>query len=139
MASIDFQEPVGPRSDTLGLSLFIFHLGVGLYILTGWAFADATALALYLLVLPAVVTQWHLNRGSCMINNFESWLRTGNWRSSTNPEEGRFLQMLIYRIVGIRAKSVHTNAISYGFMGALWLLGFTHFALLMNPQPLPSL
>ena len=130
MASIDFQEPAGPRNDTLGLSLFIFHLGVGLYILTGWAFADQTALAIYLLVLPAVVTQWIFNRGSCVINNFESWLRCGRWRSPCNPEEGRFLQMLIYWVVGVRPNNARTNALCYGVMGVLWLLGAVHFALI---------
>src|SRR5687767_172635 len=130
MASIDFQEPAGPRNDTLGLSLFIFHLGVGLYILTGWAFADETMLGIYLVVLPAVVTQWIFNRGSCVINNFESWLRTGQWRSQCNPEEGRFLQMLIYWVVGVRPNNARTNALSYGVMGILWGLGVAHLMLL---------
>jgi hypothetical protein len=134
MASIDFQEPAGPRTDTLGLSLFIFHVGVGLYILTGWAFADVSALAIYLLVLPAVVTQWAFNRGSCVINNFESWLRTGQWRSQCNPEEGRFLQMLIYWVVGVRANNARTNTLSYAVMACLWLLGFGHFLMLQTGE-----
>jgi hypothetical protein len=135
MASIDYQEPVGPRTDTLGLSLFIFHLGVGLYILTGWAFADATALTIYLVIIPAVVAQWVINRGSCVINNFESWLRTGCWRSRCNPEEGRFLQMLFYWLLGVRANNTRTNTLSYAVMGCLWLLGMTHFLLLESDFP----
>jgi hypothetical protein len=134
MASIDFQEPSGPRSDTLGLALFIFHLAVGLYILTGWAIPSTTALSIYLLLLPAVVTQWIVNRGSCVINNLETWLRTGQWRSPENPEEGRFVQMLIHWTFGVRPSGTSTDALSYGVMACLWALGFAHFLFLTRPE-----
>lgn len=134
MASIDFQEPAGPRSDTLGLSLFIFHLGVGLYILTGWAIPSLTSLSIYLVVLPVVVVQWIFNRGSCVINNLETWLRTGNWRSPANPEEGRFVQMLFHWMFGVRPSGTCTDALSYGVMAALWLSGLGHVLLLDTPQ-----
>jgi hypothetical protein len=132
MASIDFQEPVGLRTDTLGLSLFIFHLGVGLYLLTGWAIPSLTALTVYLVLLPAVVGQWLFNRGSCVINNFESWLRTGQWRSSCNLQEGRFLQMLIYWMAGVRPNRSSTNALCYAVMAGLWLLALGHVILLQT-------
>jgi hypothetical protein len=127
MASIDVQEPAGPRSDTLGLTLFVFHLGVGLYILTGWAIPSVYALTFYLTLIPAVVLQWLFNRGSCVINNFESWLRTGRWRHPGNPEEGRWLQMLIYWAIGVRPSGRHTDALCYGVMAVLWLLGLSQF------------
>jgi hypothetical protein len=130
MASIDIQEPLWLRTDTLGLSLFIFHLGVGFYFLTGWAFPYATALSIYLILLPAVVTQWLFNRGSCIINNFESWLRTGRWRSTSNLQEGHFLQLLIYWFAGLRPDSARTNVFCYVVMAGLWLLALGHLLLL---------
>jgi hypothetical protein len=137
MASIDVQEPAGPRSDTLGLSLFVFHVGVGLYILTGWAIPSVYALTLYLVLIPLVVAQWAFNHGSCIINNFESWLRTGYWRHPSNPEEGRWLQMLIYWAFGIRPSGRHTDALCYGVMAVLWLLGLTQLGLLNGSELLP--
>ena len=134
MASIDFQEPAGPRSDLLGVALFVFHLAVGAYILTGWAIPSVYALTFYLVLIPAVVTQWIVNRGSCVINNLESWLRTGKWRHPSNPEEGQWLQMLILWAFGIRAESRHTNALAFGTMAVLWLLGLTQLVLLTRPE-----
>jgi hypothetical protein len=138
MASIDVQEPAGPRSDALGLSLFVFHLGVGLYILTAWAIPSVYALSLYLVLIPLVVAQWAMNRGSCVINNFESWLRTGYWRHPSNPEEGRWLQMLIYWAFGIRPSGRHTDALCYGVMAVLWLLGLTQLLLLGGSELLSA-
>ena len=138
MASIDFQEPAGPRSDLLGLALLIFHLAVGAYILTGWAIPSVYALSFYLVLIPAVVAQWVVNRGSCIINNFESWLRTGKWRHPSNSEEGRWLQMLIHWAFGFKPEVRHTDYLSYAVMAVLWLLGLTQLILLTSPELLPG-
>src|SRR5215510_11517295 len=97
MASIGFEDGfvrVGPRLDALGFSLFVFHIFVAFYVLLGWFVSSSPALVFYLLLLPLIATQWWLNRGCCMINNFESWLRSGCWRDPNNKEEGAFLLML---------------------------------------------
>ena len=91
MASIDFDHrgecPAGPRLDGLGLSFFISHLSWAP--ISSWVGScRPRPRCLYLLLLPAIMAQWYVNHGSCVMNNFESWLRSGRWRDPSNPEEG---------------------------------------------------
>jgi len=126
MASIDFHDrdqcPRGPRLDGLGLSFLISHLAVGAYTLFGWITSSPPALAFYLLLLPAIATQWYVNRGSCVMNNIESWLRGGCWRDPTNPEEGGFLLMLCRWLFRIRPHPLVLDRFSYVAVFILWLL-----------------
>ena len=123
MASIDIQEYAGPRQDHLGWGLFIFHIGVSLYILFGWMLT--AGLGLYLVLLPAIGVQWHFNQGSCVINNFESWLRTGHWRDPQSKEEGTFLLMICEWALRTRPSQALLDRVSYGLLLALWLTGFS--------------
>ena len=79
----------GPRSDRLGLSLFLAHLLISAYVLLGWSIPSPAALLFYLLLLPAIAAQWHINRGCCVINNLESWLRSGRGRDPGNGRESQ--------------------------------------------------
>ena len=126
MASIDMQEAAGPRKDGLGLSCFLFHLAVGGFALTGWLLSSYTVLIAYLVFLPAMATQWAINRRSCIINNFESWLRTGHWHDPHNCEEGGFLLMISDWLFAVRPGPVAIDRLSYAVVGVLWLLGLTH-------------
>lgn len=126
MASIDIQEAAGPRKDRLGLSCFILHLAVGAFALTGWLIASFDALMVYLVLLPAMATQWAVNRRSCIINNLESWFRTGHWHDPQNPEEGGFLLMIFDWVFAVRPSPVALDRLSYGVVCVLWLLGLTH-------------
>ena len=132
MASIDFHDGdefrVGPRLDGLGLSFFLFHLGVGAYILLGWIASSPPALGFYLLLLPVVLTQWYVNEGSCVINNIESWLRSGRWRDPKNPEEGGFLLMLCNWLFRVRAHPATLDRFSYAALLILWLLAASRFS-----------
>jgi len=115
MASIDFEDRlahVGPRSDRLGLSLFILHLLVSAYVLVGWTVSAPSGLLFYLLLLPLIATQWRVNRGSCVINNLESWLRSGRWHDPANREEGAFLLMLSEWLFRIRPRAKELDAFS---------------------------
>jgi hypothetical protein len=126
MASIDIQEAAGPRKDRLGLSCFILHLAVGGFALAGWLIASVDVLMVYLLLLPAMVTQWAVNRRTCIINNLESWLRTGHWHDPRNAEEGGFLLMIFDWLFAVRPSPVALDRLSYGVVCVLWLLGLTH-------------
>ena len=88
MALLDIQEAAGQRRDSLGLSCLAIHLGVGGFVLIGWVLSSLDLLIFYILLLPAMAGQWAFNRRSCLINNLESWLRTGRWRDPENCEEG---------------------------------------------------
>src|SRR5262245_19966196 len=117
MASIDYDDrhecQTGPRLDGIGLSFFIAHLAIGGYVLFGWIVSPEPALVVYLLLLPTMATQWYVNQGSCVVNNIESWLRSGHWRDPSNPEEGGFLLMLCHWFFRVRPHPVVLDRFSY--------------------------
>jgi hypothetical protein len=126
MAYINIQDYAGPRYDRLGLSLFIFHIGVGCFVLAGWLIASFAALVFYLVLLPGIAVQWWFNRGCCVLNNLESWLRSGRWRDPMNREEGAFLAMLFDWLFGARPSRAALDRLSYTVVLLLWLLGLGH-------------
>jgi hypothetical protein len=132
MASIDYDErrecQAGPRFDGLGLSFLISHLAVGAYILFGWIVSSPPVLGFYLLLLPAIATQWYVNRGSCVMNNVESWLRSGRWRDPANPEEAGFLLMLCHWLFRARPHPTVLDRFSYAAVLILWLLAASRFS-----------
>jgi hypothetical protein len=136
MASVDIEhlryrsEAQRPRGDRLGRGLFVFHLLVGAYLLFGWAVPFAMALAFYLVLLPIVAVQWLINKGSCVLNNIETWLRHGRWRDPRNQEEAGWLSMLAHWLFRWRPSRPTLDALSYASVAALWLLAFAHLTLL---------
>jgi hypothetical protein len=121
---------VGPRGDHLGRSLFAFHLIVGVYLLFGWLVPAAAALAVYMVVLPIIAVQWLLNKGSWVLNNFETWLRHGRWRDERNHEEAGWLSMLAHWLFRWKPGRPTLDALSYASVAALWLLAFGHLSIL---------
>jgi hypothetical protein len=132
MASIDIQEGTGPRKDRLGLTCFVLHLGIGGFVLAGWMIDSYELLTVYLLLLPAMATQWAVNRRTCIINNLESWFRTGHWHDPRNCEEGGFLLMIFDWLFAIRPSPAAIDRLSYGVVFFLWLLGLTHISWLAS-------
>ena len=132
MSSIDFDHrnecQAGPRLDRLGFSFFITHVAIGAYILFGWLVSPAPALTIYLLLLPAIATQWYVNRGSCVMNNIESWLRCGRWRDPANPEEGGFVLMLCQWLFRARPHPVVLDRFCYATVVLLWVLAASRFS-----------
>ncbi len=132
MSSIDFNDrrecQAGPRLDGVGLSFFVAHLAIGVYILLGWLVSPAPALMLYLLLLPIIATQWYVNRGSCVVNNIESWLRSGRWRDPNNPEEGGFLLMLCQWFFRVPPRPAVLDRFCYATVLVLWLLAVSRFS-----------
>lgn len=140
MATIDFQPPTTPRSDLLGVGLFLFHLAVGAYVLTGWMVPIEEGLLLYLLFLPLMAGQWLVNQRSCVINNIETWLRSGRWRDPrVNPQEGRFLATLGEWLFRVRPSDTAIDSFCFGSVFVLWLLALAHLSLLEQPQLLAAL
>ena len=132
MASIDYEDcrecQPGPRLDGIGFTFFVTHLAIGFYILVGWIVSSPPALVFYLLLLPLIATQWYVNRGSCVVNNMESWLRSGRWRDPSNPEEGGFLRMLCHWAFRVRPHPVVLDRFCYGTVLILWLLAASRFS-----------
>jgi hypothetical protein len=122
-----------PKRDLLGNAFLIFHLAVSAYIVGGWLIPNASALVFYLAFLPVVAMQWQVNRGSCVIDNLESLLRTGRWRNPRGAGEGRFVSMLLLRAFGLRIRPGHMDAIGYGGLALFWVLAFRHLSVLGDP------
>jgi hypothetical protein len=127
MALIDIQERMEPKRDRLGLSCLVFHMAVGAFVLAGWLISSTEGLLFYLLLLPAMATQWAVNQGSCVINNIETWLRTGRWRDQENGEDGRYLAMLFDWLFAVRPAPAALDRLSYSVVLFLWVLGLGHF------------
>jgi hypothetical protein len=114
------------KRDLLGNFCFYLHFAVMIYIVAGWAIPVRAALFVYLGFLPLVAIGWQFNKNACILNNIESWLRYGTWRSEQNVEEGAWLMTLIKNATGIQLKHWHVDLITYGVMSLLWLAGFSH-------------
>jgi len=119
--------PEGPaRRDTLGSVCFYHHIAMMAYILGGWVVSWRPALMFYLFFVPGVIASWLLNRNTCVLNNFESLLRTGKWRNPRNREEGAWLHTLIVDATGVPITKRQLDIIMYAVMSAMWGLGLSH-------------
>jgi hypothetical protein len=112
--------------DLLGKACFTFHFAVMIYIVAGWAIPARAALVFYLVFLPGVALQWQFNKNACVLNNLESWLRSGRWRDPSNREEGQWLLTLVGDVTGLQFTPAQMDAFTYGVLAALWALGLWH-------------
>ena len=116
----------GTRRDLLGSLCFYLHFAIMILIVVGWLVPNRIELVAYLIFLPAVTVQWWFNKNSCLLNNVESFLRSGSWRSSSNPEEGAWLATLARNTLGIEPTPLQTDVFTYAIMALFWSLGFWH-------------
>jgi hypothetical protein len=118
----------GTGRDGLGRFCFWLHIVILIFILAGWAIPARGVLIFYLCFLPLVVLHWNLNKGACILNNIESWLRHGRWRApERNPEEGAWLRTLIRTQTGIALTQGRMDLIIYAAMALFWALAWAHF------------
>ena len=76
----------------------------------------------------ALVKQYSPVHYSCIINNLENWLRSGQWHDPANPEEGGFLAMLSEWLFAVRPSAIFLDRLSYAVVLFLWLLGLGHLS-----------
>ena len=115
--------PVGLIGPLMAV-LNIVHWGLVIYALIGWLPNSGFWLIVYLIWLPALNVQWYFNNNSCILNNFESWLRTGKWRDENNPEEGAFIHTALTRITGLDIPEKAFDIFMRFVMLALWIGAF---------------
>ncbi|HUO93416.1 MAG TPA: hypothetical protein VMU22_10865 [Rhizomicrobium sp.] len=115
------QQPA--KRDLLGSVCFYLHFAVMLTIVGGWLMPWRPALMVYLVFIPGVWLQWLLNKDTCILNNTETWLRTGTWRNkSVNPEEGAWLLTLINSATGFGFSARQIDFLNYSVLVLVWLL-----------------
>ena len=112
--------------DGLGNFCFYLHFAVMIYIVTGWIVPLHRALYFYLGFLPAVAVQWQFNKNSCVLNNIESLIRSGQWRDPHNKEEGAWLQTLALNVTGILFKPWQMDAFTYFILAIFWMAALSH-------------
>jgi hypothetical protein len=117
---------VAETRDALGNFCFYFHFAVMIYIVIGWAVPWAPALMFYLGFLPAVAIQWQFNKNSCVLNNIESLIRTGQWRDPHNKEEGAWLLTLATNLFGYPFRPWQIDLFTYFVLLVLWSAGLSH-------------
>jgi hypothetical protein len=120
------KKPEQNGRDALGWFCFVLHLAIVGYAVVGWLTPWRGGLIFYLCYVPLLPVQWQLNRTSCILNNIETWLRTGRWRNPSNPEEGAFLLKLVERVLGLHPSRGQMDAIIYSLLGVFWLLALSH-------------
>jgi hypothetical protein len=114
------------KRDLLGNFCFYLHFAVMIYIVAGWAVPFAPALVFYLAFIPLVALHWQINKNSCVLNNIESFLRTGVWRDPNNREEGAWLLTLARETLGLPVTPVQVDIFTYAVLAGLWALGLRH-------------
>lgn len=114
------------KRDALGNFCFYLHFAVMIYIVLGWAVPLHAALYFYMGFLPAVAVQWQFNKNSCVLNNIESLLRSGQWRDPNNKEEGAWLQTLAFNLTGILFKNWQMDAFTYFVLAIFWSAALSH-------------
>jgi hypothetical protein len=112
--------------DALGNVCFYLHFAVMIYIVIGWLAPYHPALLFYAAFLPAVAVQWQFNKNSCVLNNIESLIRTGQWRDPHNREEGAWLLTLARSVTGIAFRPWQIDAFTYFVLLVLWAAGLSH-------------
>lgn len=120
------KKPERGRRDALGQFCYWLHLAIVLFAVVGWLAPWRGLLIFYLCYLPLLPVQWQFNRTSCILNNIETWLRTGRWRNPSNPEEGAFLLRLIESVLGLHPTMRQMDVIIHALLGVFWLLALSH-------------
>ena len=118
---------VPQKRDLLGNFCFYLHFAVMIFVVLGWLVPWTPVLIFYLVLLPSMAAQWRFNKNSCVLNNTETWLRTGQWRDSRNVEEGAWLKTLAENVFGWKLVHWQVDAFTYSIVAILWLLGLGHF------------
>lgn len=125
---IDTAIPEHPaRRDALGWACFVIHFLPLIYVVTGWLAPARWALVVYLVFLPVMFLQWRLNRGSCVLNNIETLVRTGRWRNLKNREEGAWLRTLVNDATGWNLSRGRMDGFINIVLLVFWTVGLSRF------------
>ena len=117
------------KRDLFARLCMALHFCVPLFVVLGWLAPWRAVLTAYLIVLPLMAAQWRANKGSCVLNNLESWARTRRWRDPANPEEGAWLKTMAADLLGVELSFRQVSLLSHGLMLVFWCLALGHLVL----------
>lgn len=126
---LDSALPEHPQKrDVMGNAFFYHHFVMMIYIVLGWAIPLRPLLWFYVFFIPSVVLQWRMNKNTCVLNNIETFIRTGRWRSAPgkNTEEGGWLWTLARDKTGWDIPHIAMDVFIYALMGTFLILGLSH-------------
>jgi hypothetical protein len=109
--------------------MLLGHAATVGYVVSGWTAETRESIAIYLVLLPLIVLQWLVNRGSSLVSNIESLVRTGHWRDAANGLEGAFFQSVLESI-GVRAGRAQINTVLISTMFLLWIVALFRLVLI---------
>ena len=117
--------PAHPQKrDALGQACYIVHFLPLIFIVSGWLSSWRGLLIFYLVFLPVIFMQWKLNKGTCVLNNIESLIRTGRWRNPSNREEGAWLRTLVNDKTGWNVSRSGIDIFINTMLVIFWCLAF---------------
>jgi hypothetical protein len=105
----------------------LLHVLILIWGVTGWLIPSRGWLIAYMIATPLIAAQWLLNRNTCLLNNLESWLKTGRWRDAADPGQGGFIAQIVRVLTGVVLTPAQVNALSYGLLALFWLLAYGHW------------
>ena len=79
-------------------SIKLLHLVLLLILLFGWIFNSRDMLYFHIFLVPAVIIQWWLNSGTCILTNLENYI-SGEVKPKTE-EQGQFTKSIFKKIIG---------------------------------------
>jgi hypothetical protein len=116
--------PRPQKRDALGQVCFILHFLPLIFIVSGWLSPWRGLLIFYLVFLPVIFVQWKFNKGTCVLNNIESLIRTGRWRNPSNREEGAWLRTLVNDKTGWNLSHTAMDIFINAMLVIFWCVGF---------------
>lgn len=66
----------------------ILHLAILVFIVFGWISSNQFFLIIHIISVPLVILQWKLNKGNCLLTDFEASLKRKKYIEITNSEVG---------------------------------------------------
>ena len=118
----------GAAAVGLRVACHAFHMLLVFYGLLGWLIPSEPWLIAHLTFIPGLLAVWRVNDGVCPLNNLESFLTTGVWRNSANPEEGSFIRAVVARYLTLEPTQKQMDTVTYAIVAAVWLLSCLHLA-----------
>ena len=106
------------------------HMALVFYALLGWLIPSAPWLVAHLVYMPGLIAVWLANRGTCPLNNIETYLTKGQWRDPSNAEEGSFLVTIVERYLKLKPTQRQMDAVTYALMVLVCGLSWLHLNLL---------